>query len=173
MPIDCTHSDQFCGFFKFAAGGLIAGYPEHGVPLRQLLGVQLASFSKQVDISGTEVILHIASAICLATLINELAVNAAKRGALSLSTGKVSLQWFIDEQSDPATLRFLWEETGGPTAVSRKRAGFNRANIEEMARALGKPQIDYFPGGLRCEVELLLDEVCLHKQQRRKENESV
>jgi hypothetical protein len=103
MPIDCTHSDQFCGFFKFAAGGLIAGYPEHGVPLRQLLGVQLASFSKQVDISGTEVILHIASAICLATLINELAVNAAKRGALSLSTGKVSLQWFIDEQSDPAT----------------------------------------------------------------------
>ena len=52
-------------------GGLFAGCPEHGVLLRQLLGVQLASFSKRVDIRGTEVVLHDDSAMCFATLINE------------------------------------------------------------------------------------------------------
>lgn len=76
MPIDCTqHSDQFGGFFKSAAVVSFAGCPEHGVPLRQLLKVQLASFSKQVGIRGPEVVLHDASATCLAALINELAVN--------------------------------------------------------------------------------------------------
>lgn len=164
MPIDCTeHSNQFSGFFKSAAGGLIDGCPEHGVPLRQLFGVQLAAFSKQIDIRGPEVVLDIAPAICFAALVNELAVNAARVGALSLSTGRVSLKWFIEEESDPATFRFLWEETGGPRVVSLKRSGYGRTNVEEVARDLGTPRIDYLPGGLKCEVVLPLHEVCLHK----------
>jgi two-component sensor histidine kinase len=159
MPIDCTqHPDQFSGFPKSAAGGLITGRLQHGVPLRQLLGIQLASYSKHVDIRGPEVVLHDASAICFATLINELAVNAARCGALSLPTGRVSLQWFIDAQSEPATLRFLWEETGRPSVVSPKQAGSGRTNIEALARDFEKLRIDYFPGGLECEVELPLGE---------------
>ena len=163
MPIDCTqHSNQSSGFFKSAAGGLIAGWPEHGVPLRQLLGLQLASFSKQVDIRGPGVVLRDTSAICFATLINELAVNAARWGALSLPTGRVSLRWFIDEQSEPATLRFVWEETGRPSVVSRKQ--FDPRYLEEIARDLGKARIDFLPGELKCEVVMLLDEVCLHNK---------
>jgi two-component sensor histidine kinase len=170
MPIDCTqHSDQFGGFFKSAAGGLIAGCPEHGVPLRQLLKIQLASFSEQVDIRGPEVVLHDASATCFATLINELAVNAAESGALSLPTGRVSLQWFTDEQSEPATLRFRWEETGGPNVVSPKQAGLGRTNIEALAIGFDKLRIDHCPGGLKCEAELPLGEA----QQRKKSNEPV
>lgn len=154
MPIDWTqHSDQFGGFFKSAAGGLIAGCPEHGVPLRQLLKIQLASFSKQVDIRGPEVVLHEASATCFATLINELAVNASRCGALSLPTGRVSLQWFINEQNEPATLRFRWEETGGPNVVSPKQAGLGRTNIEALVLGFEKLRIDRSPGGLKCEVE--------------------
>jgi two-component sensor histidine kinase len=172
MPIDRTqHSSQFRGFFKSAAGGLIAGCPEPGVPLRQLLGVQLASFSEQVDIRGTEVLLREASAICFATLINELAVNAARCGPLSLPSGRVSLQWFIDEQSESATLRFLWEETGRPSVVSRKQC--DPGHLVEIARDLGKPRVDFSPDGLKFEVVMLLDEVCLHKQQMEMTNESV
>jgi len=161
MPIDRTqHADQFSGFFKSATGGLIAGCPEHGVPLRQLLGVQLASFSKQVAIRGPEVVLREGSAICFATLINELAVNAARYGALSLPTGRVSLQWFIDDQSEPATLHFLWQETGQPSVVSRKRVEFGPKHMDEITRHLGKPRIDFLLSGLKCEVVMLLDEVC-------------
>jgi hypothetical protein len=76
---------------------------------------------------------------------------------------RVSLQWFIDEQSDPVTLRFLWEETEGPSVVSPTRA--DRTSIEEMARGLGKSRIDYRSGRLKYEVEVPLDEVRFHKQK--------
>jgi two-component sensor histidine kinase len=136
------------------------------MPLRQLLGVQLAAFSKQIDIQGAEVVLDMARAINFATLINELAVNAARIGALSLPRGKVSLKWFIEEQSSPTTsttFRFLWEETGGPSVVSTE-ARFGQSNVEEMARELGKSRIDFFPGEFRFELVLPLDEVSSAKQ---------
>ena len=106
--------------------------------LLELLGVQLASFSKQIDIGGTEIVLHIAPAIYLATLINELAVNAVRRGALSLCSGRVSLQWSIDEQSDPAALRLRWEETGRPVS-SPERTEFSPGTSKhwrEISRSL-------------------------------------
>ena len=95
--------------------------PERGVPLRRLLEAQLAAFYKQVDIGGP--------ALSFATLINELAVTAARYGALLVSAGKVSLHWTVDEKSDPSTLVFLWEETGGRRVVSRTRAGLDWTNI--------------------------------------------
>ena len=167
MPISCTQaSDQICGLFKSATGG-------YGMPLKQLLGVQLAAFSKQVDIQGAEVVLDMARAIHLATLVNELAVNAARIGALSLPRGKVSIKWFIEDQSYPATFRFLWEETGGPSVISTERARFRQSNVEEMARELGKSRIDFFPGELRFELVLLLDEASSRKQETEMTNEPV
>lgn len=152
MPINRAHSSYpICGLFESATGG-------YGVPLRQLLGVQLAAFSRQIDIQGAEVVLDMARAINFATLVNELAVNAARSGALSLPRGKVSLKWFIEEQSSPTTFRFLWEETGGPSAVSTE-ARSGQSNVKEMARELGNSRIDFVPGELRFELVLPLDEV--------------
>lgn len=157
MPIGCTQAfDPICGLFESATGG-------YGMPLKQLLGVQLAAFSKQIDIQGAEVVLDMARAINFATLVNELAVNAAKIGALSLPRGKVSLKWFIEDQTSPATFRFLWEETGGPRVVSTKQ-WFGQSNVEEMARELGKSRIDFVPGELRFELVLPLDDVSSAKE---------
>lgn len=157
MPMGCTQAfDPICGLFESATGG-------YGMPLRQLLGVQLAAFSKQIDIQGAEVVLDMARAINFATLVNELAVNAARSGALSRPRGKVSLKWFIEDQNSPATFRFLWEETGGPSAVSTE-ARFGQSSVAEMARELGKSRIDFVPGELRFELVLPLDEVNSPKQ---------
>ena len=120
--------------------GVIAVSPEQGVPLRRLLEAQLAAFYKQVDMGGPEVVLDLAPALSFATLINELAVNAARYGALSVSAGKVSLHWTVDEKRDPSTLVFLWEETAGRRVVSRTRA--DTTNIEAL-RHLGKSPIHY------------------------------
>jgi two-component sensor histidine kinase len=147
------------------ANGGIAVSPEQGVSLRRLLEAQLAAFYKQVDVSGPEIILDPAPALSFATVINELAVNAARHGALSVSAGKVSLHWTVDEKSDSSTLLFLWEETGGPRVISRKRAGSDWTNIEEMARDLGKLRIDYGPRRLKYELEAPLDRVRFHKQK--------
>ncbi|MGA8295284.1 MAG: hypothetical protein WB820_22925, partial [Rhodoplanes sp.] len=124
---------QFDRFIESPANGIIVVSPEQGVPLRRLLEAQLAAFDKQLDVSGPEVILDAAPALSFATLINELAVSAARYGALSVSAGKVSLHWTVDEKSDPSTLVFLWEETAGRRVVSRTRAGLDWTNIEALA----------------------------------------
>ena len=174
MPIDSAQdSEQFCRSFNSAASSAIAVWPEHALLLRQLLETQLAAFSKQVDIQGAEVILRLAPAIKFATLINELAVNAAKYGALSVSRGRVSLHWSIDEQSDPPALLFRWEETGGSSVGLPRRTGIGRTDIEAMARDLGKTRVDYGPGGLKCDVQMPLDEVGFYKQRMRQLTESV
>ena len=156
---------QFDRFIKSPANGIIAVSAEQGVPLRRLLEAQLAAFDKQLDVSGPEVILDAAPALSFATLINELAVNAARYGALSVSAGKVSLHWTIDEKSDPSTLMFLWEETGGRRVVSRTRAGLDWTNIEALVRDLGKSRIDYASGGLKYELEVPLDKVRFHNKK--------
>jgi len=81
---------QFDRFIESPANGAIAVSPQQGVPLRRLLEAQLAAFYKQIDIDGPEVILDVAPALGFATLINELAVTAARYGALSVSAGKVA-----------------------------------------------------------------------------------
>ena len=101
---------QFDRFIELPANGIIVVSSEQGVPLRRLLEAQLAGFDKQLDVSGPEVILDAAPALSFATLINELAVSAARYGALSVSAGKVSLHWTVDEKSDPSTLMFLWRK---------------------------------------------------------------
>jgi two-component sensor histidine kinase len=156
MPIDPPQGNRL---IEPAANGVFAVRPQQGVPLRRLLGAQLAAFCKQVDMGGPEVILDLAPALSFATVINELAVNAAKYGALSVSAGKLLLRWTVDEKSDPPTLVFLWEETGGPRVVSRTRAGLGQTDIEEMARDLGKFRIDYTWCRLKFELEVPLDKV--------------
>src|SRR5271166_3805877 len=158
-------SAQFDRFIESPGNRVIAVSPQQGVPLRRLLETQLAAFYKQVDLSGPEVVLDLAPALSFATLINEFAVSAARYGALSVSTGKVLLHWTVDEKSDRSTLVFRWEETGGRRVVSRTRAGLEWPNIEALARELGKSRIDYASGGLKYELEVLLDEVRFHKKK--------
>ena len=150
--------EQFQGFFQSAANGGVAGGPKQGVPLRQLLGAQLAAFAKQVDIDRTEVILRHGAVLGFATLINELAVNAVRHGALSVPAGRVSIRWTIEKNDHPATLRFRWEETGGPSVVSPMRVELDRMIIAEMAKGPGKFRSDYSSDALKFELELLLDD---------------
>jgi two-component sensor histidine kinase len=158
---------------ELSGNAMIAVSPEQGVPLKRLLEAQLAAFYKQVDVSGPEVVLDPAPALSFATVINELAVNAARYGALSVATGKVSVHWTVDEKSHLSTLLFLWQETGGRRVASRTSSESDGANIEAVAQELGKIRISYASGGLKYEMEIPLDEVRFHKQKGGSENEPL
>ena len=166
MRTDLAQSPAQSDHFIEPAGRVVITVSlEQGVPLGRLLEAQLASFYEQVDLGGPEVVLQPAIALTFATVINELAVNAARYGALSDTAGKVQVHWAVDEQSDPSTLLFLWEEIGGRCVASRTNSGSDWNDIEALTRDLGKPRVDFASGGLKYELRIPLDQVRFRNQR--------
>jgi PAS domain S-box-containing protein len=96
------------------------------------------------------------TAVALVMAFHELATNAAKYGALSASSGVVSVSW----RPIPALVRRLivvWEESGGPPVMEPERRGFGSRLIDRLSRETGSPvEVEFKPTGLRCSFELPL-----------------
>ncbi len=101
---------------------------------------------RRVALHGPPVELKPASALALGMIFHELATNAAKYGALSVSDGRVAVTWTLDEGS----LSLVWRETGGPSASRPERRGFGSRLIERSVRhdLAGEIETDYGQSGL-------------------------
>lgn len=91
------------------------------------------------------------AAIGLALILNELATNALKYGALSTSTGTVLIECgLVDDLA-----RICWSEQGGPPVSPPSRKGFGTRLIKSaLGQANGTVEIDYRQDGVRCTIEL-------------------
>ncbi len=124
----------------------------HGASLRELIQSQLTAYTSGGDapvaLDGPAVALKPEAAQNLGLALHELAVNAAKFGALSLPSGRVSITWALREH----TLTLEWREQFGPKVKLRRKKGFGSMVIERnLARALdAKVDMDFDPDGLRC-----------------------
>ena len=122
----------------------------HGADLATLVTEELAPYrgGDKITIRGPDISLQPATAQGLALALHELATNAAKHGALSSPSGKITLDWQL--QSDALTLN--WAETGGPGIASPSSRSFGLkvivASIEQQLG--GKTAFDWDPKGLRC-----------------------
>ena len=93
----------------------------------------------------------------LALVLQELATNALKHGALSSGQGSVTLEWVIDG----AMLRLEWSEAGGPpVAGPPARAGFGtrllrQADLGALRQGVALDWSD--PRGLRARLVLPLE----------------
>jgi PAS domain S-box-containing protein len=81
-------------------------------------------------------------ALQLALVLNELATNAMKYGALSNDVGRVRFSWSVEGEGEAARLTLSWRERGGPPVTAPRRTGFG-------ARLIGKPAADAFSGEVR------------------------
>jgi len=108
------------------------------------------------QVEGPPVHLAPKRALALGMAFHELATNAAKYGALSNETGAVHVHWTIPP--DGKTLKFTWEEHGGPPVGRPSHRGFGLRLIENgMARELsGKVALDFRPEGLVCTWDMKL-----------------
>lgn len=61
--------------------------------------------------------------------LHELADNSLRRGARSVSAGRVAAEWDYDD----ANFRTAWRE-GGPTVSEPRRKGFGTTLIETIRR---------------------------------------
>jgi two-component sensor histidine kinase len=109
----------------------------------------------RMRIEGPEVVLAPRIAIPLAMVLNELATNAVKYGALSAGAGNLTLSWSLPA---PDRLRIEWRETGGPVAQPPASVGYGTKFIERAVSSelKGSYASAYPSEGFTCTMEIPL-----------------
>src|SRR5215471_3881770 len=118
------------------------------------LGAYLDGQSGRVSIDGPVLAIKPEAAQNLGLALHELAVNAAKYGALSVPAGRVAITWNRVENVDGSAVELDWREKLGPKVKARRRKGFGSMVIERnLARALdAKVELEFDPDGLHCHI---------------------
>lgn len=112
----------------FAHDQVVRG--DGGGLLAELLRAELGPFGDQggeIDLAGPDLWLDSRSFSVMALVLHELATNAAKYGALSRPSGRLSVAWRL---SDDGSVEIDWTESGGPRTRPPERSGFGTALIE-------------------------------------------
>ncbi|QOZ75821.1 sensor histidine kinase [Bradyrhizobium sp. CCBAU 53351] len=135
-----------------------------GSELRDVIARALQPFllnnPDRIRMAGPDVPLSPRLAVVLSMIVHEIATNAAKYGALSNETGRVTLDWEVITDAPKPRLRLIWTEIGGPPVTAPVRRGFGSRLIERSARDQlgGEATVDFLPRGVVCTVVCTLDE---------------
>ncbi|MET4296660.1 two-component sensor histidine kinase [Bradyrhizobium sp. LB8.2] len=135
-----------------------------GSELRHVIARALQPFllnnPERIRMAGPAVPLSPRLAVVLSMIVHEIATNAAKYGALSNETGRVTLEWEVIADAPKPRLRLIWTEIGGPPVTAPVQRGFGSRLIERSARDQlgGEATIDFLPRGVVCTVICTLDE---------------
>jgi PAS domain S-box-containing protein len=161
--------NDFCDVFD---GRLIALSRAHdqltrrrweNADLREMLMEALAPYQgslERIVLRGTTVELRPRAALTLAMIFHELVTNAVKHGALSAPTGRVEIEWGVqDGNGQQPTLHIAWRESGGPPVAPPKRRGFGSLLVERSISAEhgGHAALDFDPDGVRCTIDIPLE----------------
>jgi len=125
-----------------------------GELIRSQLGGYLDAPVNQVSIEGPSIALKPEAAQNLGLALHELAVNAAKFGALSVPNGRVSITWSQRDHGDDNSVELDWREQLGPKVKVRRRKGFGSMVIERNLALAIDAEVDlkFDPSGLRCHI---------------------
>src|SRR6266545_615039 len=135
---------------------LLAQSRWNGADLAKLADEELAPYrtadAEKIVATGPDLSLEPRAAQTLALALHELSTNAAKYGALSVMTGRVTLTWELK----PDRLVLRWAETGGPPTEVPASPGFGirviSASVERQLE--GEAVFDWRPEGLHCTLSV-------------------
>ncbi|MGE7369436.1 HWE histidine kinase domain-containing protein [Neorhizobium sp. NPDC001467] len=121
-----------------------------GGALHELLEAELKPYrdgARTVTLLGPYVWLDSRAFSVMALVLHELATNAAKYGALSVTGGRLEIAWQKLENGDCA---LTWMESEGPSVVAPSRAGFGTVLINRSVpfELGGSSKVDYLPEGV-------------------------
>jgi two-component system CheB/CheR fusion protein len=131
-----------------------------GADLGKIVRQQLAHVSpdgsRRVRIEeGEPLTLPAAQATSLGLVLHELATNATKYGALSNSTGTVSLKWHLNSKNGSEHLNLVWSERGGPAVAVPEMYGFGTALLKQAFPG-GEVNQEFLPEGIVCTMSIPL-----------------
>jgi PAS domain S-box-containing protein len=142
-----------------AAHDLLVRESWHSASLGELIRSQLAGYIErgagQVEIEGPLVALKPEAVQDCGLALHELAVNAAKFGALSVPDGRISISWEQRKVANGEEVIVLnWQEQFGPKVKARRKKGFGSLMIEtNLVRALDtEVKLEFNPDGVRCRI---------------------
>jgi two-component system, chemotaxis family, CheB/CheR fusion protein len=133
----------------------------NGADLGELAHQQLKAHTTEspnhLKIEGEPIVLPPDLATPFGLVLHELATNAAKHGALSTSSGHVSVTWSVSHRNRHRILAFEWKETNGPKVKRSATSGFGSTLIQS---AIPGAQVnrEFRSDGLVCTIELDLTE---------------
>lgn len=150
--------DSFSGRIQSLARvhSLLSTSTWYGADLRELIRDQI--MRGPVDESrltawGPAVHLEPQMALHIALMLHELGTNSLKYGALSASTGWITVSWTVVD----AILNLQWVERGGPPAKATSARGFGTTLIEQSAKTVGgKAQVVWESEGVTWQITLPL-----------------
>jgi two-component sensor histidine kinase len=145
-----------------AVDDLITETQGQGAQIEKLLSAELKPYDiSRISMAGPQCLLSPKLALTMALLIHELTTNAAKYGALSCPSGKLSIDWSVSG----GRLILAWVERGGPPVSPPKDRGFGtRLVLRALEQFDGKVHADFAPSGLVCKLEVVLPQLPEHAQ---------
>lgn len=140
--------------------------------LRLILSPSLLRNSNSINYQGDHITLSARASGPVTMTLHELMTNSLKHGSLSVPTGRLNVDWYIDAQRQ---LQVTWKESGGPRVEEPRHIGLGlkliRGFIEhELA---GKTTIRFDPRGLICRLSIPLNEHDRIDEPRREEPATV
>lgn len=128
-------------------------------PLHELLQNELGPYNiaggRRIVLDGPSVELAADLAVPAGMAFHELTTNAAKHGALSQSSGRITVTWSVAQTEAGRTLALDWVETDGPKVSIPERKGFGSTLLQRVLaqQCNAIVAIDYDPAGLRFHLE--------------------
>lgn len=137
-----------------ATDELIITSQGYGAELPDIVAAELRPFqASRVSASGPKLLLEPKLALTMALALHELATNASKYGALSVSGGHVAIRWSVMD----GRLNMEWRESGGPLVVKPERRGFGSRLVTGILASFGgKIDARFEPSGLVCHLHVEL-----------------
>ncbi|WP_349367415.1 HWE histidine kinase domain-containing protein [Salinarimonas sp.] len=139
-----------------------------GADLAQIVETESAPYGgrNRVRLDGPPAVLKPKTALSLSLAMHELATNAAKYGALSVSEGWVDVSWGV--KPDCERLVLVWKERGGPRVEPPPRRGFGRTLLERSVayEIDGRVTLDFAPEGLTCTAEIPVEQLVREPDDR-------
>jgi len=130
----------------------------HGVSLLEIIRLEFSPYTAgKTDITGPSITLRPEAAQAMAMVLHELATNAAKYGALSNHTGRVSVRWFWLPNGVPQQrLAIEWQEADGPPVSAPSTSGYGTSIIRELLsyELGGTADLSFVPSGVQCRLEI-------------------
>ena len=142
---------------------LLTRSANQGGSLRQVIDAEIsakAEYNGQYELTGPDITLSPKAVEVPAMAVHELCTNAIKYGALSVPGGRVKVKWWNIQKDRTSWLELDWVEKGAPiiTPPTRKGFGSELATGRIPYELGGSGTLRFVPEGLRCHLELPLEE---------------
>jgi two-component sensor histidine kinase len=137
-----------------ATDNLIMATQGQGAHIADVVSAEMAPYdASRVSYVGRDFLLPPTFALVMSLLMHELATNAAKYGALSNSTGALSIEWTLQD----GRLNLTWAESGGPPVTAPSSSGFGTRLFQRALEQFeGKIIASFPPTGFLCRLSVLV-----------------